>query len=71
MFNEKKNLGDSLDSVEKLIKKHEDFDRAINIQETKISTLKNTCDKLLSCTPSHYAHNEIDARMKALQERSV
>merc|ERR1719489_746244 len=68
-FLKNEQAGDSLDSVEKLIKKHEDFDRAINIQETKISSLKNTCDRLLSSTPSHYAHNEIDDRMKALHER--
>jgi len=68
-FLKNEQAGDSLDSVEKLIKKHEDFDRAINIQETKISSLNNTCDKLLNCKPSHYAHNEIDAKMKTLQER--
>lgn len=28
--------GDSLDSVEALIKKHEDFDKAINVQVSKI-----------------------------------
>ncbi len=28
--------GDSLDSVEALIKNHEDFDKAINVQEEKI-----------------------------------
>lgn len=27
--------GDSLDSVEALIKKHEDFDKAINVQVSK------------------------------------
>lgn len=28
--------GDSLDSVEALIKKHEDFDKAINVQVSKM-----------------------------------
>lgn len=31
--------GDSLDSVEALIKKHEDFDKAINVQVGQIGCL--------------------------------
>lgn len=31
--------GDSLDSVEALIKKHEDFDKAINVQVRHLATL--------------------------------
>lgn len=33
--------GDSLDSVEALIKKHEDFDKAINVQVRKMSRGKS------------------------------
>lgn len=32
--------GDSLDSVEALIKKHEDFDKAINVQVRGVAELK-------------------------------
>lgn len=32
--------GDSLDSVEALIKKHEDFDKAINVQVCKSNQMK-------------------------------
>lgn len=32
--------GDSLDSVEALIKKHEDFDKAINVQVRHLATLQ-------------------------------
>ncbi|XP_056155203.1 spectrin alpha chain, non-erythrocytic 1-like [Lampris incognitus] len=36
--------GDSLDSVELVIKKHEDFDKAINVQEEKIAALQSFAD---------------------------
>ncbi|CAG5125562.1 unnamed protein product, partial [Candidula unifasciata] len=41
--------GDSVDgdNVETLIKKHEDFDRAINSQEEKINALQNFADQLI------------------------
>lgn len=32
--------GDSLDSVEALIKKHEDFDKAINVQVRRVSEVR-------------------------------
>nr|CAB3266545.1 spectrin alpha chain, non-erythrocytic 1 [Phallusia mammillata] len=51
--------GDSLDSVESLIKKHEDFDRAIGLQEAKISSLQATSEKLLESDPPHYASDKI------------
>ncbi|KAH9498945.1 hypothetical protein Btru_003975 [Bulinus truncatus] len=46
--------GDSVDgdNVETLIKKHEDFDRAINSQEEKICSLQNFADQLI--TSNHY-----------------
>lgn len=34
--------GDSLDSVEALIKKHEDFDKAINVQVRRLFRLLRT-----------------------------
>ncbi|CAH2252614.1 spectrin alpha chain, non-erythrocytic 1 isoform X1 [Pelobates cultripes] len=51
--------GDSLDSVEALIKKHEDFDKAINIQEEKIAALQSFADQLI--TNDHYAKGDISA----------
>uniref|UniRef100_A0AAX7VR85 Spectrin alpha chain, non-erythrocytic 1 n=1 Tax=Astatotilapia calliptera TaxID=8154 RepID=A0AAX7VR85_ASTCA len=44
--------GDSLDSVEALIKKHEDFDKAINVQEEKIAALQSFADQLIGA--DHY-----------------
>lgn len=38
--------GDSLDSVEALIKKHEDFDKAINVQVSSV-TWTNLYDRML------------------------
>uniref|UniRef100_A0A668VY05 Spectrin alpha chain, non-erythrocytic 1 n=1 Tax=Oreochromis aureus TaxID=47969 RepID=A0A668VY05_OREAU len=49
--------GDSLDSVEALIKKHEDFDKAINVQEEKIAALQSFADQLIGA--DHYAKPEI------------
>jgi hypothetical protein len=39
-------LGDSLDSVEALLKKHEDFEKSLSAQEEKI-----TVRSFLSCHP--------------------
>lgn len=41
-------LGDSLDSVEALLKKHEDFEKSLSAQEEKI-----TVRPLLSCGPQN------------------
>ncbi|XP_049273275.1 spectrin alpha chain isoform X2 [Rhipicephalus sanguineus] len=45
------------DNVEALIKKHEDFDKAISAQEEKIAALAALADKLVSS--DHYAANDI------------
>ena len=37
------NLGDSLDGVEALIRKHEDFDKSFAAQEDKIKVLVEMC----------------------------
>lgn len=42
----------SPDNVESLIKKHEDFDKAINSQQEKIATLENFADQLIKA--DHY-----------------
>ncbi|XP_063792531.1 spectrin alpha chain, non-erythrocytic 1 isoform X8 [Pseudophryne corroboree] len=59
--------GDSLDSVEALIKKHEDFDKAINVQEEKIAALQAFADQLVSA--NHYATGDIAARRNEVLDR--
>ncbi|XP_036385628.1 spectrin alpha chain, non-erythrocytic 1-like isoform X3 [Megalops cyprinoides] len=59
--------GDSLDSVEALIKKHEDFDKAINVQEEKIAALQSFADQLIGA--DHYAKSEIAARRNEVLDR--
>ncbi|KAM9327207.1 spectrin alpha chain, non-erythrocytic 1 isoform 3-T3 [Gastrophryne carolinensis] len=59
--------GDSLDSVEALIKKHEDFDKAINVQEEKIAALQSFADQLIGA--DHYAKGDIAARRNEVLDR--
>ncbi|XP_040180668.1 spectrin alpha chain, non-erythrocytic 1 isoform X1 [Rana temporaria] len=59
--------GDSLDSVEALIKKHEDFDKAINVQEEKIAALQSFADQLI--TADHYAQGDIASRRNEVLDR--
>uniref|UniRef100_A0A8C5F367 Spectrin alpha chain, non-erythrocytic 1 n=1 Tax=Gopherus evgoodei TaxID=1825980 RepID=A0A8C5F367_9SAUR len=59
--------GDSLDSVEALIKKHEDFDKAINVQEEKIAALQSFADQLISA--DHYAKGVISNRRNEVLDR--
>lgn len=42
----------SSDNVDALIKKHEDFDKAINSQQEKISALQNLAEQLIAS--KHY-----------------
>uniref|UniRef100_T1GCF3 SH3 domain-containing protein n=1 Tax=Megaselia scalaris TaxID=36166 RepID=T1GCF3_MEGSC len=69
-------LGDSLDSVEALIKKHEDFEKSLAAQEEKIKALDIFATKLID--GSHYAADDVAqrrqmllARRSALQEKSA
>uniref|UniRef100_A0A8C5A923 Spectrin alpha, non-erythrocytic 1 n=1 Tax=Gadus morhua TaxID=8049 RepID=A0A8C5A923_GADMO len=59
--------GDSLDSVEALIKKHEDFDKAITVQEEKIAALQSFADQLIGA--DHYAKPEIFNRRTEVLDR--
>uniref|UniRef100_A0AAQ4S231 Spectrin alpha, non-erythrocytic 1 n=1 Tax=Gasterosteus aculeatus aculeatus TaxID=481459 RepID=A0AAQ4S231_GASAC len=59
--------GDSLDSVEALIKKHEDFDKAINVQEEKIAALQSFAVQLIGA--DHYAKPEISNRRNEVLDR--
>lgn len=53
-------LGDSLDSVESLIKKHEDFEKSLAAQEEKIKALDEFATKLIG--GEHYAADDVAQR---------
>mgnify|MGYP005984276089 FL=1 len=53
-------LGDSLDSVEALIKKHEDFEKSLAAQEEKIKALDEFATKLID--GEHYAADDVAQR---------
>ena len=55
------------DNVEALIKKHEDFDKAINGHEEKIAALQVLADQLTA--QNHYASKQIDDKRKSVLER--
>merc|ERR1712226_1579433 len=55
------------DNVEAMIKKHEDFDKAIGNQEEKIETLQTYADQLIAS--EHYAGNDINQKKKDVLER--
>ncbi len=56
-------------SVDQLIKKHEDFDRAINSQEEKITALQNLAEHLVS--NDHYDSPGIERRRDQVLDRYV
>lgn len=55
------------ENVESLIKKHEDFDKAINSQEEKIATLNGLADQLIRS--QHYASKQIADKRDQVLER--
>jgi spectrin alpha len=55
-------LGDSLDSVEALIKKHEDFEKSLAAQEEKIKALDEFATKLIESQQQHYAQDDVAQR---------
>merc|ERR1719245_2226958 len=55
------------DNVEAMIKKHEDFDKAIGNQEEKIESLQTYADQLVQS--EHYAGNDINQKKKDVLER--
>lgn len=54
-------------SVDQLIKKHEDFDRAINSQEEKMGTLQNLTEHLIN--NNHYDSPGIGQRRDQVMDR--
>ncbi|KAI4458382.1 troponin [Holotrichia oblita] len=55
------------DNVEALIKKHEDFDKAINAHEEKIAALQSLADQLIN--NEHYASSQIDDKRNQVLDR--
>lgn len=53
-------VGDSLDSVEALLKKHEDFEKSLAAQEEKIKALDEFATKLIE--GQHYAADDVAQR---------
>ncbi|XP_065192517.1 spectrin alpha chain-like [Sycon ciliatum] len=73
-FLENTDLGDSLGSVEGLLKKHGDFENQVSAQEEKITELMNRAKQMVS--EDHYANEQLiekqeklEARHKALLEK--
>lgn len=60
-------LGDSLDSVDALIKKHEDFEKSLAAQEEKIKALDIFATKLID--GQHYAADDVAQRRAMLLAR--
>ncbi|KAK2499565.1 hypothetical protein MC885_005835 [Smutsia gigantea] len=60
-------LGDSLDSVEALLKKHEDIEKSLGAQEEKITALDEFATKLIQ--NNHYAMKDVATRRDALLSR--
>jgi len=57
----------SPDNVESLIKKHEDFDKAIGSQQEKISALENFADQLIKA--NHYDGADIGRKRDQVLDR--
>lgn len=60
-------LGDSLDSVEALMKKHEDFEKSLVAQDEKIKALDEFATKVID--GKHYAAADVAERRATLLER--
>ncbi|VDN16872.1 unnamed protein product, partial [Dibothriocephalus latus] len=66
-FLDNKDVGDSLDAAEALIRKQEDFEKSLAAQEEKIKHLEALAGKLVD--GGHYASPEIASRKEALLQR--
>lgn len=58
---------DGGESVESLMKKHEDFDRAINAQEEKINALESFANQLIAS--EHYDSEGINEKRHQVLDR--
>ena len=66
-FLSNQDLGDSLDSVEAMIKKHEDFEKSLAAQEEKIKALDEFATKLIE--GQHYAAEDVAEKRGLLLHR--
>ncbi|XP_071821753.1 spectrin alpha chain, non-erythrocytic 1-like isoform X5 [Apostichopus japonicus] len=66
-FLQNEDLGDSIDQVEALIKKQENFQKTLNAQEDKIKALDEFATKLIE--NDHYASPDVEQRRDALLDR--
>ncbi len=66
-FLDTQDLGDSLDTVEAMIKKHEDFEKSLAAQEEKIKALDEFATKLIE--GQHYAAEDVAEKRAALLQR--
>ncbi|XP_074621265.1 spectrin alpha chain, non-erythrocytic 1-like [Acropora palmata] len=61
------NLGDSLDGVEALIRKHEDFDKSFAAQAEKVNGIDEYANRLIDS--NHYALDEVREKRDGILER--
>ncbi|KAF7492961.1 Spectrin alpha chain [Sarcoptes scabiei] len=67
IFLENVDLGDSLDAVESLIKKHNNFEKSLAAHQEKMNALYDFARRLIES--KHYASDEIDQKLKEFLER--
>ena len=68
-FLKNKDLGDCVDAVEVLIKKHSNFEKSLQAQEDKVKTLDEFASKLVEA--KHYASEDVEeTRANLLHRRS-
>ena len=60
-------LQDSLDSVEALLRKHNDYEKTLNAQEDKINSLDQFGQKLV--LGNHYKSDVVATRREAVLQR--
>ena len=65
-FLDNDDLGDSVDGVEALLKKHDDFEKSLSAQEEKVNTLSDFANQLIDTHPPHYATEDIEKRRDAV-----
>jgi len=65
------NLGESLDDVEALLKKHEDFEKSLAAQEEKAKYLEEIAEKLITDEAKNYAREEIEVKRDYLRKRRM
>ena len=60
-------IGDSLDAVEALVKKHEDFEKSLVAQDEKVKAVDEVATRLVQA--SHYATEDVDSRRNEVGQR--